>query len=125
MKVPPLAVAVIVSMFLSVACGSTSPAGPTAEDLTGTWAGNSTYPNAPFELVLTQRGSLLSGRYLDRHDTSLAVDGNLSGAVVVLVVDFGDGKLNLEGTVLDARTVEGAMYTSALGNRRYPFTMTR
>jgi len=123
-KAPPLAAAALLWVFLP-ACDSRSPAGPTAEDLTGTWSGTSTYPNAPFELVMTQRGSRLSGRYLDRHDTSLAVDGSLTGAAVVLVVDFGDAKLNLEGTVLGARSVEGTMSTSALGNRRYPFTMTR
>ena len=36
-----------------------------------------------------------------------------------------DAKLNLNGSLLDARTAEGVMFTSALGNRQFPLTMTR
>ena len=110
---------------LAVACGGDGPVAPSRVDLTGGWTGSSTYPNAPFELRLTQSGGTLRGQYTDRHDTSIAVTGTLSNGIVALVVDFGDAKLNVDGSVVDAATVQGMMHTSALGNRQYPFTMTR
>ncbi len=42
-----------------------------------------------------------------------------------IVVDFGDAKLNLSGNVQNARTAQGVMFTSALGNRQFPLTMAR
>ena len=107
------------------ACHERTPSGPGATDLTGTWTGTSTYPNAPFQLSLSQTSSTLRGEYRDGLDRSLAVTGTYMQPAMSLVVDFGDAKLNLEGNLDDARTVRGMMWTSALGNREYPFTMTR
>lgn len=110
---------------LAAACGGDGPVAPSRVDVTGRWTGSSTYPNAPFELRLTQSGGTLRGHYTDRYDTSIAVTGTLSKGIVALVVDFGDAKLNVDGTVVDAGTVQGTMHTSALGNKQYPFTMRR
>jgi hypothetical protein len=120
--------AVLVAAVLAAACNEDNPSAPggtDATDLTGTWGGTSTYPNAPFELVLVQSGVTVRGQYGDRLDRSLSVTGTFLDPTVVIVVDFGDAKLNLDGGVVDARTVQGTMYTSALGNTRYPFTMRR
>lgn len=107
------------------ACAEDSPSRPSGTDLTGTWAGTSTYPNAPFQLSLTQTRVTLTGQYSDRLDRSLSVTGTYSSPTLAIVVDFGDAKLNLSGDVVDARTVRGTMQTSALGNTPYPFTMSR
>lgn len=115
----------LLSCLLAPGCDEKAPVAPSAADLTGTWNGTSTYPNAPFQLTLTQTGSTLRGQYADRLDRSIAVTGTFSSPTVALVVDFGDAKLNLDGTLGDARTVQGTMKTSALGNTPYPFTMTR
>lgn len=120
-----LAGAVLLACLLTGACGNDNPVGPTGSDLTGSWTGQSTYPNAPFTLSLTQSGGTLRGEYRDRLDRSLSVTGTVSSSSVDMVVDFGDAKLNLQGTVLTARTVQGEMFTSALGNQRFAFTMTR
>jgi hypothetical protein len=118
-----LAVVALVSML---ACDDgMSPTEPSPGDLTGAWTGTSTYPNAPFQLDLSQTDRTLRGQYRDRLDTGISVTGTLSSSTVAIVVDFGDAKLNLEGTVTTARRVQGTMFTSALGNTRYPFTMTR
>ncbi len=116
---------VVVMSAAASGCGHSAPTAPTATDLTGTWSGTGTYPNAPFQLVLTQTGETLRGRYSDGLDSSLSVAGTLSNGSMTIVVDFGDAKLNLTGQVVSPRRVEGFMYTSALGNRQYPFTMTR
>lgn len=119
------AVAMLLACVLAPACGKDNPAGPTATDLTGAWTGTSTYPNAPFQLSLSETDGTLRGEYSDGLDRSLAVTGTFSNPTVAIVVDFGDAKLNLQGTILSARIVQGVMFTSALGNRQYPFTMTR
>jgi hypothetical protein len=75
--------------------------------------------------VLAQTGGVLSGEYRDGLDRSLAVSGTYTPPTFALVVDFGDAKLNLTGTVISARAAEGTMFTSALGNRPYPFQMIR
>jgi len=93
--------------------------------MAGKWTGTSTYPNSPFELTLTQTGATLRGQYRDQLDTSLAVIGTFTPPAFAIVVDFGDAKLNLQGTLRDARTADGNMFTSALGNRMFPFVMTR
>jgi hypothetical protein len=53
------------------------------------------------------------------------VSGTYTPPTFALVVDFGDAKLNLTGTVISGRAAEGTMFTSALGNRPYPFQMIR
>lgn len=120
---------VISAVVLSLACLASpacdSPTAPSADNLAGKWTGTGTYPNMPFELVLTQTGTELRGNYKDQHDTSLSVGGTFTNPTFALVIDFGDAKLNINGTVLSARTVEGQMFTSALGNKMFPFTMTR
>jgi hypothetical protein len=68
---------------------------------------------------------VLRGQYADGLDRSISVTGTVAGVQLNVVVDFGDAKLNLDGSVIDARTVQGTMYTSALGNKQFPFTMTR
>jgi hypothetical protein len=123
-KAPTAAVIVLTALF-ALACHKGNPAGPGPADLTGTWTGISTYPNAPFQLTLNQDGGALRGQYSDGLDRSLSVIGTYTAPTFAIVVDFGDAKLNLNGTVLGARSAQGVMFTSALGNRQYPFTMTR
>lgn len=124
---------IIYGIILTLACltapgcdhdSPTAPT-PTISDLTGTWTGTGTYPNAPFQFVFTQTGTTLRGEYRDGHDRSLSVYGNYTSPTLVVDVDFGDGHLHFAGTVVNARTATGNMWTSALGNRLYPFTMTR
>jgi hypothetical protein len=112
-------------LVLALACDDRSPTGPTVTDMTGMWTGTSTYPNAPFSLTLTQVGGTLRGQYSDALDRSQSVAGTFTSPTFAIVVDFGDAKLNVNGSVLDARTAQGVMFTSALGNRQFPFTMTR
>ena len=101
------------------------PAPPSASNLTGYWSGTGTYPNAPFKLALVQSGGQLRGIYVDRHDSSSSVSGAYSTPEFTLRIDFGDAVLFLECAIKDAREVNGVHRTSALGNRPYPFTMTR
>jgi hypothetical protein len=123
LKLVPIGL-VVIAVALAPGCDD-GPTRPSAFDLTGTWGGTSTYPNAPFQLVLTQTAVTLRGEYIDGLDRSLAVTGTYARPTIVIVVDFGDAKLNLTGTLTSARSAEGVMFTSALGNRDYPFTMTR
>jgi hypothetical protein len=119
------AVLTVLVALIALACGHGSSTRPSPTDLTAVWAGTSTYPNAPFQLSLNQDGATLRGQYSDALDRSLAVTGTVISPTFTVVVDFGDAKLNLQGRMLDARTAQGVMFTSALGNREYPFTMTR
>lgn len=119
------ALALALACVLAPGCDGDSPTGPTTSDMTGTWTGTGTYPNMPFRLVLTQTGTTLRGEYSDQLDRSLAVGGTVTFPTFAIVIDFGDAKLNITGTVVTARQAEGSMFTSALGNRLYPFTMTR
>jgi len=116
---------VVALLVLALACDDRSPTGPTAADMTGMWTGMSTYPNAPFSLTLTQVGGTLRGQYSDSHDRSTSVTGTFTSPTFEIVVDFGDAKLNVNGSVLDARAAQGVMFTSALGNRQFPLTMSR
>jgi hypothetical protein len=116
---------VVVLLVLALACDDKSPTSPTVDDMTGTWSGTSTYPNSPFFLTLIQAGATLRGGYSDTHDRSNSVTGTITSQTFAIVVDFGDAKLNLNGSLLDARTAQGVMFTSALGNRQFPLTMTR
>jgi hypothetical protein len=115
----------LLALGTGFACDAASPAGPTALDVTGTWTGSSTYPNAPFELELVQTGNTLRGEYRDELDRSIGMIGTYTRPDFAIVVDFGDAKLNLEGTVRNARYAQGTMFTSALGNQPFPFVMTR
>jgi hypothetical protein len=115
----------VAAIAMTLACNDGGPTGPSPTDLTGTWTGTSTYPNAPFRLVLNQTGATLSGQYSDGLDRSIALTGTFSSPTFAIVVDFGDAKLNLNGSVAGARRAQGVMFTSALGNREYPFEMTR
>ena len=101
------------------------PAVVSTSNLTGYWSGTGSYPNAPFKLALVQVGGALRGQYVDQHDASSSVSGSASTTEFVLRVDFGDAVLFLECAVEDARKIRGVHRTSALGNRPYPFTMTR
>jgi hypothetical protein len=121
----PPAVLIVAAALLMLSCNDQSPTRPSSTDMTGAWSGASTYPNAPFELSLTQTNGTLRGQYRDALDRSLAVTGTLTTPTFAIVVDFGDAKLNLNGSVLGPRSAQGVMFTSALGNRQYPFTMTR
>jgi hypothetical protein len=102
-----------------------APSPPSTSNLAGTWTGTGTYPNDPFKLALGQNGTDLRGTYIDQHDSSSAVTGSYTGASFTLRVDFGDAVLFLDCTVDNARQVSGVQRTPALGNRAYPFTMTR
>jgi len=101
------------------------PPVPSASNLTGYWSGTGSYPNDPFKLALIQSGNQLRGVYVDRHDVSPAVSGSYSTPEFTLRVDFGDAVLFLECAIDDARKIRGVQRTSALGNRPYPFEMTR
>lgn len=94
-------------------------------NLSGTWTGTGTYPNAPFTLTLTQTGNRLRGKYTDQHDSSVSVDGTLAGDFMSVNVNFGDAGLVIEGEVQDSHEIRGTMRTPSLGNRPYPFTMRR
>ncbi len=124
MKASTAAVAALIALF-ALGCDNGNPSGPGAGDMTGRWTGTSTYPNAPFQLTLNQDGETLRGQYSDGLDRSLIVTGTFTAPTFAIVVDFGDAKLNLNGSVLGARSAQGVMFTSALGNRQYQFTMTR
>jgi hypothetical protein len=101
------------------------PGTVSASDLTGYWSGTGTYPNAPFKLALVQEGATLRGVYVDELDASSWLSGSFSMPDVTVRVDFGDAVVFLEGRVEGARQISGVHRTSALGNRPYPFTMTR
>jgi hypothetical protein len=116
---------VLVLLLTLGGCDKDSPTGPSADNIAGKWTGTATYPNAPFELTLTQTGAILRGQYRDQLDTSSAVTGTFTPPTFAIVVDFGDAKLNIQGTVRDARTADGNMFTSALGNQMFPFVMSR
>ena len=115
----------VAGCLLLAACAQGSPAKPSPNDIQGTWTGTGTYPNVPFTLTLYYTGPILRGEYRDQHDHSLSVNGTFVAPAFALIVDFGDAKLNLTGTIIDGRTALGEMFTSALGNRKYLFTMTR
>lgn len=114
----------LLACLAAVSCDD-SPTEPGASNLTGLWTGTSTYPNSPFELQLTQTGATLRGQYRDQLDSSLSVVGTFTKPTFAVVIDFGDGKLNINGTVLTPRRAEGTMFTSALGNQMFPMSMTR
>lgn len=117
--------AVMLLTTIWIRCGSGSPAHPSAPDLSGRWHGSSACPNAPFWLDLTHTGGSLRGHYVYGPDTGRAVTGTFAEPALSLVVDLGGTTLSLQGTLVNAGTVEGDMYTSGPGQRRYPFTMTR
>jgi hypothetical protein len=123
-RVALLATSIAVTIA-AIACDRETSTTPSPLDLTGTWSGTGTYPNAPFQLALIQTGTNLRGSYRDRLDTSSLVTGTMTGELMTAVVDFGDAKLNFDGTVDGARQIRGTMRTSALGNTPFPFTMTR
>jgi hypothetical protein len=76
-------------------------------------------------LAPAQSSGTLRGQYSDALDRSQSVTGTLTSPTVAIVVDFGDAKLNVNGTVVDTRAAQGVMFTVALGNRQFPLTMTR
>lgn len=119
----------ICSVVLALACTSAeacdSPAAPTTMDMTGTWSGTATYPNSPFQLVLTQTGTSLRGEYSDRLDRSTSVIGTYTDPTFTISVNFGDAGLTINGTLSSARNAQGTMFTPSLGNQVFPFTMTR
>jgi hypothetical protein len=106
-----------------IALAIRTPDSPTTSDLTGTWSGSGTYPNAPFTLFLEQTGITLVGYYRDQHDAGSV--SRFAAPIFTLRVDFGDAGLFLECAIDDARHIHGVMRTSALGNVPYPFSMTR
>ena len=120
-----LVLALLLAILTLPACGNSNPAGPATADMTGTWNGTSAYPNAPFRFEIVQSGRAVRGEYRDQLDTSLAVDGSVNGLTFQIVVDFGDAKLNVNGTVNGENAAEGVMFTSALGNRPFTFKMVR
>jgi hypothetical protein len=107
------------------ACNGDSPTAPTIADMTGTWSGTGTYPNAPFQLVFTQTGTTLKGEYSDRLDRSTSVTGTYTNPTFSVSVNFGDAGLTISGTLATARSAQGTMFTPALGNQMFPFTLTR
>lgn len=103
-----------------------TPANPTTTDLTGTWSGTGTYPNAPFRLIIVQQETTLSALYQDQHDQGRARSGAaLSGNTMTLVIDFGDAGLEIVGTIDAPREMHGTMRTPSLGNFPHRFSATR
>lgn len=103
-----------------------TPDPPTTSNLTGTWSGAGSYPNAPFQLFLQQSGNSIVGYYEDRHDGGSVTGTFVASGSFTLVVNFGDGFLRLEcSPISNARQIQGVQRTSALGNIPYPFTMMR
>lgn len=119
-----IAVALALACFATSACGD-SPTAPTAADMTGTWSGMGTYPNSPFQLVLTQTGTTLKGEYSDKLDRSTSVSGTYTEPAFIISVNFGDAGLTISGTLATARSAQGTMITPSLGNQMFSFTMTR
>ncbi len=93
--------------------------------MTGTWSGTATYPNSPFQLVLTQTGTALKGEYRDRLDRTPSVSGTYTNPTFTISVNLGDAGLIINGTLSTARSAQGTMFTPSLGNQLFPFTMTR
>jgi hypothetical protein len=93
--------------------------------MTGTWSGMGTYPNSPFQLVLTQTDTALKGEYSDKLDRSTSVTGTYMEPAFSISVNFGDAGLIINGTLLSARSAQGTMSTPSLGNQVFGFTMTR
>ena len=116
---------ITLACVIASACGSDSPGAPTAADMTGTWAGTGTYPNSPFQLILTQTGTTLRGEYSDRLDRTPSVSGTFTNPGFTISVNFGDAGLTITGTITSARSAQGTMFTPSLGNQMFPFTMTR
>ena len=117
------------SVVSSGGCGSAKPpTSPTVTDISGTWSGTSNYPNAPFQLTLTQRGSSLTGRYSDSSETDTPVTG-IFGTVIgeaFMSVHSGDGRLLIDGTVIRDKSIQGLMSSTGLPQgSKYQFTMTR
>ena len=125
MRIRPAALLLLSLGLIVSSCDKDSPTAPSADNLAGKWTGTSTYPNSPFELTLTQTGATLRGQYRDQLDSSGAVTGTFTPPTFAIVIDFGDAKLNIQGTVREARIADGHMFTSALGNQMFPFTMVR
>lgn len=119
-----ISLALAFACFAASACGD-SPAAPTAADMTGTWSGMGTYPNSPFQLVLTQTGTTLKGEYSDKLDRSTSVSGTYTAPAFIISVNFGDAGLTISGTLATARSAQGTMFTPSLGNQMFSFTMTR
>lgn len=89
--------------------------------LTGVWRGTSTYWNAPFEMHLVQRGSVVTGTYQDQKDRG-TVSEYPGQDEVSLLVYFGDAGLLLRGRFTGDRHVEG---TIGYGGRTWPFQMEK
>ena len=119
-----ITVVLALACFAASACGD-SPTAPTIADMTGTWSGMGTYPNSPFQLVLTQTGTTLKGEYSDKLDRSTSVSGTYTEPAFVISVNFGDAGLIISGTLVTARSAQGTMFTPSLGNQMFSFTMTR
>ena len=119
-----ISLALALACCAASACGE-SPAAPTAADMTGTWSGMGTYPNSPFQLVLTQTGTTLKGEYSDKLDRSTSVSGTYTDPSFIISVNFGDAGLTISGTLATARSAQGTMSTPSLGNQMFSFTMTR
>jgi hypothetical protein len=118
-----VAVSVLATPGCDDDCGSpTAPCG--TANLSGTWSGTSTYINAPFTMTLTQTGSNVSGQYRDQLDQG-AVSGTVTGASVLLDVNFGDTGIRLTGTITERDRITGEIFAAALGGRTFPFAMTR
>lgn len=113
------------SCIVASACPGDSPSAPTTSDMTGTWSGTGTYPNAPFQLVLTQTGTALKGEYSDRLDRSTSVTGTYTNPGFSISVNFGDAGLTINGTLATARSAQGTMFTPSLGNQMFPFNLAR
>ena len=92
-------------------------------NVAGQWTGTSNYFNAPFTFDLTQSGSQIGGRYVDRNDQGF-VSGVVNGTSVVLDVNFGDTGIRFEGTIQNANRIRGTIRGGVIGGT-YNFEMTR
>ena len=98
---------------------------PTATDaLTGIWDGTSTYFNAPFTMDIWMNGTSLVGRYVDRHDVGYVRGTYTGGAKVVILVNFGDSGIRLDGEFDGPDKIKGMMRVTVISGV-FPFTMIR
>lgn len=116
--------ALLLTLGLILGSCRDGPTAPSVRDLSGTWTGISSYPNAPFTLTLRHDGTRLSGSYRDNLDAGPVVDGVVEFPDFFFRVDFGDTKITFVGTFLDARSAAGEIRTPLLLHD-HPFTMTR
>ena len=98
---------------------------PTCWDaLSGMWDGTSSYFNAPFTMDILLNGSVLSGRYVDRHDVGYIGGTYTGGPAIAMNVNFGDGGIQITGEFDGPDRIRGSFRVTYISGT-FPFEMTR